>query len=80
MRQGVQITVYLPEDLKEELLRSAKSNDRTMRAEVIRALRSHLGIAPPTVDGAPALTAPAAPRPRSRRGGAGLCGRPMPRA
>lgn len=55
----VAINANIPADLKEMLVAVAKKNHRTLRAEIIRALRKHIeaeGVAgwPPTPGGAKA--------------------------
>jgi len=41
-RSGVQLIARIDADLKDRLLRLAKSNDRTLTAELVRAIRQYL--------------------------------------
>ena len=42
-RKGRQIIAYIPTELKTAIAEHAKSNDRTITAEIIRAIKSYLG-------------------------------------
>lgn len=43
-RKGRQIIAYIPTELKQSLAEHAKANDRTVTAEIIRAIKLYLGI------------------------------------